>query len=157
MGRSARLLQLLVGQQPNTSQKCNLQSNWNMLFTYSQKWPWDHGPWHYLGFGDLPVIFTDNFENEKGQKLRTYILIENSLIDYNVRFWKNGKVFIFIIFRAIGNVEGFLNLLFLTLESPNYSNWIKKHNENDIWTFHFWGNPNLESQNTWEKRVPTWP
>ena len=48
-------------------------------------------------------FFNDYLKNGKCYKLRPYILINISLVDWNFHFLKNRRVFIFMISRASGN------------------------------------------------------
>ena len=76
------------------------------------------------GFGVGGVcrsIFNENLRNVRGHELRTYILIQNFLIDWKFHFPTNRKVFIYMIFRARGNVEDPLKPLVLTPQALNYS------------------------------------
>ena len=49
-------------------------------------------------------------------KLRTYVLLDASLVDKNVNFPNNWKVLVCMICRASGNVKDFLKPLFSILE-----------------------------------------
>ena len=71
--------------------------------------------------GEAAVRRSALIKNRKGHKLRTYILVENSLVDYNMHFPRDQKGSILIISRASGNVKGLLKHLCLTLEAHNYS------------------------------------
>ena len=73
------------------------------------------------------AMFTLSFKLWKGRKLRRNIQIPGELVTFNFHVSKVGKVFIFMILGTRGHVNDPPNPLFLTLDTPNYSTYSKKH------------------------------
>ena len=72
-------------------------------------------------------FFKDNLKHGRCNTLRTYTLLNISRVDYHLLSLKNRETFMFVTFRASGNVKDFLKPLFLTLGPPNYSTYMKKN------------------------------